>query len=314
LRNISRTLVQEPTYASKQPKYCLLVFGPKAATRVWLVLDLAYDPLRKKPGNTESLYADLNGNGKLTDASEQIAVTVVSRKYTGVKFGSAEHEQCLPRFNVGDVKSRDGKTVYKNLVVDVDWYVPGRSDREVRLAVDVPGRGRQSVGGLQLWFAGSPAKAPVIWFGGELTMRLAPSGMLNCPLDYTGKEPPPPFYEQFPLVRGTTMPIRAAIGTAGIGLGTFNTITADLPPDGVHPIARVVFPHTDPKKPPLEVTVDLTKRCCGTLFQGPISVPAEAALGKAKFTVSFPGWRDVAITPGAGEIEVSDKDRRPPAF
>ena len=43
-------------YQSKSPKYALLIFGPEARTRIWLVLD----------GTT--LYVDRNGNGDLTDA------------------------------------------------------------------------------------------------------------------------------------------------------------------------------------------------------------------------------------------------------
>ncbi len=317
LSKIERTLGEQPAYASKEPRYCLLVFGRKADTRVWLVLDLAYDPLRGKPGKTESVYADLNGDGSVTGDKERIPVTVVTKKvpagYIG-RLSYPESEQHLPRFTVGDVKSRDGTTAYKNLVLDVGWYIFGRKDREVRVSVDVPGYGRQSIGGEQLWFADSPAKAPVIWFGGAMTMRLAPSGLLFLPVDYTGKEPPPPRYEEFPLVRGKTMPIRAEIGSAGAGPGTFNTILNDKPPEGVHPVAKAVFPHTDPKKPPIEVSVELSKRCCGTLFQGSISVPADAALGKAKITLSFPGWRDGNVDPAVTEIEVSDKDIRPKVF
>ena len=44
-------LRKEPAYVSKDPKYAVLAFGPNAETRVWLVLDLAYDPLREKPGD-----------------------------------------------------------------------------------------------------------------------------------------------------------------------------------------------------------------------------------------------------------------------
>ena len=89
------------------------------------------------------------------------------------------------------------------------------------------------------------------------------------------------------------MPLRAQVGTAGLGPGSFHAISCDLPPGEVNPVAKVVFQHTDPKKPPIEVLVDLNKRCCGTLFQGSITVPADAALGKAKVTLSFPGWRGV---------------------
>src|SRR5687767_3376952 len=44
LTRVDRTIKKEPAYKSKSPKYGLLVFGPKAQTRVWLVLDLAGEP------------------------------------------------------------------------------------------------------------------------------------------------------------------------------------------------------------------------------------------------------------------------------
>src|SRR5712691_5453517 len=57
---VERTLRKEPAYQTKTPKYGLLVFGPEAAQRVWLVHD----------GDT--LYADRNGNGDLTEPGEKI--------------------------------------------------------------------------------------------------------------------------------------------------------------------------------------------------------------------------------------------------
>ena len=38
LTKIDRKIAKEPAYQN-EPKYCLLVFGPEAKTRVWLVLD-----------------------------------------------------------------------------------------------------------------------------------------------------------------------------------------------------------------------------------------------------------------------------------
>jgi hypothetical protein len=38
LSKIDRAIVKEPAYKGK-PRYCLLVFGPQAKTRAWLVLD-----------------------------------------------------------------------------------------------------------------------------------------------------------------------------------------------------------------------------------------------------------------------------------
>lgn len=199
LSKIERVIGKQPEYASKKPKYCLLVFGPKADTRVWLVLDLAYDPLREKPGKNDSLYADLNGDGDLIDPKERIPVTVITKKASELglptnigRYEFKDNDVDVPRFHIGDVTSRDGKMTYSKLVVEVGWYVFGRKDREVTVSVSGPGYGQQSVGGPQLWFADSPAKAPVICFDGALTLRLAPSGLLHCPVDYTGKEPPPP--------------------------------------------------------------------------------------------------------------------------
>jgi hypothetical protein len=58
---VARTLTREPAYKSKATKYALLLFGPQAKVRVWLVLD----------GDT--VYLDRNGDGDLTDKEERFA-------------------------------------------------------------------------------------------------------------------------------------------------------------------------------------------------------------------------------------------------
>jgi len=85
LSAIKRDILREPVYQGA-PKYCLLVFGKDAATRIWMVLD----------GNT--LYVDRNGNGDLTEAGEK--VTGQNGSY----------------FTVGQIVERDG-TVHKDLHV-----------------------------------------------------------------------------------------------------------------------------------------------------------------------------------------------------
>src|SRR6266478_6927907 len=60
---MDRTIAKEPAYRSKAPKYCLVVFGPEAKTRVWLVLD------------GDVLYADRNGDGDLTAKDERLPKT-----------------------------------------------------------------------------------------------------------------------------------------------------------------------------------------------------------------------------------------------
>src|SRR6266404_834536 len=63
LKKVDRTIGREPAYVSKQPQYCLLVFGPKATTRVWLVID------------GDFLYIDRNGNGDLTEPGERVRIS-----------------------------------------------------------------------------------------------------------------------------------------------------------------------------------------------------------------------------------------------
>jgi hypothetical protein len=303
---------KEPAYASKDPKYALLVFGPKAQTRVWVVLDLPYDPLREKPGDRDVLYADLNGNGDLTDPGERIPVEVVTRKYQDWKFSKGqEFEQHYPVFKLGDLAGRDG-TKYTGLVLEVGWYVFGQKYREMDLQVTVPGRGKQSAGGPLLRFADKPETAPVIHFDGPLAMRLSTSnGQLHCPVDYTGKESPPPYWGEKPLVRGRECEITAQVGTFGIGPGTFVPITADIPPERTTPVAVVEFPHRDPAKPAIRATVELTQRCCGTLFKGKLRVPDEAAAGaKAKVLLSYASWAKGDVFPATGEVAVVEPEEK----
>ena len=61
LTNVDRTIKKEPPYAG-QPRYCLLVFGPEATTKVWLVVDddkLYVDRKRqRRPDRTGRTRAD----------------------------------------------------------------------------------------------------------------------------------------------------------------------------------------------------------------------------------------------------------------
>src|SRR5262245_52300377 len=64
LSAIPRQIKKQPAYQSGQPKFAVLVFGPKAETRIWAVID----------GDT--LYLDRNGNGDLTEADERFDLEV----------------------------------------------------------------------------------------------------------------------------------------------------------------------------------------------------------------------------------------------
>src|SRR5882724_5540093 len=94
LGKVEGTLRKEPAYQTKTPKYGLLVFGPEAADRVWLVHD----------GDT--LYVDRNGNGDLTEPGEKIKAKADK---------SRDHAEFGYTFEVGDLSV--GGKVHKGLSV-----------------------------------------------------------------------------------------------------------------------------------------------------------------------------------------------------
>src|SRR5438105_789302 len=114
LKSIERSIHKEPAYATKTPKYCLLVFGPEAKKRVWLVLD------------GQTLYVDRNGNGNLTEQG---------KKQTAKKTDGSDDETLT--FEVGDIA--DGNMVHHDLrvyLVPLASYGKSFRDRpEVRKAL-----------------------------------------------------------------------------------------------------------------------------------------------------------------------------------
>jgi hypothetical protein len=135
LTKIDRSIAKEPKYESDSPEYCLLVFGARAETRVWLVMDAT------------NLHVDRNGNGDLTEAGELAAVQA----------GTS-----LPRWHrVGEITGRDGK-VYRDLRV-------GKFSDGYRMIVEIGEEGRQYVAPLQAEkpkFAARAKDAPIIHFDG----------------------------------------------------------------------------------------------------------------------------------------------------
>src|SRR5262249_4307689 len=122
-----------------KPRYCLLVFGPEAKTRVWLVLD------------GDVLYVDRNGNGDLTEAGERMAV----------KEG--------PRFEIGEVTGGDGKPV-RFLTAKAAKDSSGRWE-----ITAIQTRSRMEHINYQITegrfpFAERPQDAPVVPFDGSFTL------------------------------------------------------------------------------------------------------------------------------------------------
>src|SRR5690349_1958327 len=76
LTQIGRSIAKEPIYQS-EPHYALLVFGPQAAHRSWMVMD-----------GDGILYLDRNGNSDLTEPEERIELDQEATKKIRIADGS----------------------------------------------------------------------------------------------------------------------------------------------------------------------------------------------------------------------------------
>ncbi|HLJ93928.1 MAG TPA: sigma-70 family RNA polymerase sigma factor [Gemmataceae bacterium] len=242
LQQIDRKIAKEPDYKSK-PKYCLLVFGPEAKTRVWLVQD----------GDT--LYVDRNGNGDLTEAGEK----VTAEKGDGTDEGEYV-------FLLGDI--RNGPLVHKAFAQVRKLDFLASQDKRVKtmlaknskaigytllVEMEMPGwkgtglggRVRQTAAFLDvngvLQFADRPQDAPIIHFGGPWQLTL-----------FT-----PP---ELTIGRGRDMVL--GVGTPGLGAGTTAFIDyGGVVPERAYPMVEVTYPPKKPGEPPVVERYELKRRC-----------------------------------------------------
>ena len=245
LAKVDRTIKKEPSYLGK-PKYCLLVFGPEAKTKVWLVID----------GDT--LYVDRNGNGDLTEKDERVDLPKLDTDPASRSLFLGQR-QC----KAGNIQ--DGTLLHTDLEIaqvrlDLAYKTKDREEEKFKnLARSAPdgvlygvsvavetrsGRGRLNfvaVADMQgfLGFSDRPANAPVIHFDGPLQMGLQPMQE---------------------LVRGDqASELHCWVGTPGLGRGTFASLVyAKKPgfiPEDSHPVAEIEFSGNK------AVRVVLDKRC-----------------------------------------------------
>jgi hypothetical protein len=244
LTKIERSIRKEPVYQSKTPRYCLLVFGPEARARVWLVLD------------GKRLFVDRNGNGDLTDDGEPVA----SKK---------GFEQYGPDgqfyFEAGDIL--DGPRTHKDLLLTVTNFAADslwRSDKlkkwireapegrgySLQLTVDWRGylkdqiRAAQTVGPWDdfgmLVFADKPGNAPILHLGGPLRIVCEEKGK---------------------LIVGREKELTLKITTTGLGAGTTAGFSYTSIPETTVPRVEITYPPEKPGEPPLKRHYELKERC-----------------------------------------------------
>ena len=231
LSKIDRAIAKEPVYKGK-PEYCLLVFGPKAESHVWLVRD------------GDVLYVDRNGNGDLTEEGEDVKAVEQRSNLTSATEGERV-ESRFWKFDIGAV--REGKLKHDTLVVEMGHveHIPKEGKPRVAdhtfVTLKLEGKRQQTAYG-SFSFARRPQDAPVIHFNGPLTIV--------------------PRHENQVLARGGNgHKFRAAIGTPGLGKGTFAFLTTDAVPAGIHPVAEVEFPAASADARPIRARAVLALRC-----------------------------------------------------
>ncbi len=242
LRKIDRTVGKEPRYAA-QPRYALLVFGPEAKTRVWLVLD------------SQVLYVDRNGNGDLTEANERIEPDPAAAKKSSGEFvydmgaiAGARLQLRRPRRDPGD---RDA-----GVTDEQHALLKGYREDHKKHGWESASLVRISEDGIQVQnpvvFCQKPKDAQVSHLNGPLT-SIVRSAALAGTVE--------------PLKRGAEELFAVCIGTPGLATRNygyapiFSRLTTSEVPAGLHPLAKFEFPHRDPDKPAVKVEVALDRRC-----------------------------------------------------
>jgi hypothetical protein len=260
LTEVDRAIKREPAYQSK-PKYCLLVFGPQARHRVWLVVD------------GDMLYVDKNGNGDLTEEGERIKVppfkasthpahawersievgdlAVGGLTHTALVVSQTQYRRKVDTSGGTGLSTPDEWQSY----LDSIWrQVPDGLVYMVSINLDPKcyglfgeGKGRHVChfawidGHGQLAFADPPQAAPVVHFGGPLTLRVSPSDKLR-----QGNSP-----GQMTLY----------LGSPGLGPGAFATMCYDLVPKDVYPVIQIQFPAKEPGQKSVARKYVLKERC-----------------------------------------------------
>jgi hypothetical protein len=240
LTKIDRTIAREPAYKTRNPKYCLVVFGPEAKQRVWLVLD----------GDT--LYVDKSGDGDFTHGTERL----VARSSPGADMAGYPFAEIRQFPTINCIAEAAGKKYTGFSVTHTPikrTFVPTNAEnRELqasfekdatftRAGVTVMINGHVRVQAVCEW-GDRPEDAPVCHIDGPLTM---------APLN------------RQELRRGDGAPeLQFCLGFRGLGKrpeDAFAIMDYTDVPKKLQPIAQFTFENRDPDKPPIVLTVKLDR-------------------------------------------------------
>jgi len=218
---IERSIVKEPMYRTGKPEYALLVFGPEARHRIWIVAD----------GDT--IYLDRNRDGDLTKADERFEN---GNDHRNIEFSEP-----------------DGKTRYviTRLRVDRDSDMKRPTSALVWIEIHGP-LDYQQYSFPEL--GTSPGEAPVVHFHGPLTIgpctsngKVPPDTVLT-----TGDKP-----GELQAFVGTI----SERHKCWVAVVSHTSPTVCSFADGVRPKLTIEFPQQDPNAPPITEQYSLDEFC-----------------------------------------------------
>jgi hypothetical protein len=244
LSQIPRAIAREPAYRTK-PHYCLVVFGPEAKTRVWLVQD------------GDILYVDHDGDGDLTKPGNKVHA---ENRDEGSDDG-------VHTFKIGEI--HDGRRIHKELslyIRNIDhlrqlndavkaFLARNPHGRGYRLSaeIDMPGWKGATPGGRILQytsytdtshvfqFGDRPQNAPIVHFAGPWQITL-----------FGGHR----------LTLGRQCDVVLGVGTPGLGPATTTYIDYEgVIPENAYPTLDITYPATTPGKTSPTEHYTLKRRC-----------------------------------------------------
>jgi len=280
LATIPRSIAKEPVYKA-EPHYSLLVIGPNAEHRSWMVMD-----------GDDVLYFDRNGNGDLTEAEDRVECDREATNRLHVS-GSGSHTG-MNVFPIGPVA---GVKLLFHFWVRNKAYVRPSEGSELMKAFDKL-RAEHHWENATLWRTAdhnSEAQNPVLM---TVTAAEAQVTHFGGPLHFALKWGDRQKLEPWP--KQTTFDVK--IGTRTLPPKHYSQemlapLTEWESPRNLHPVARFKFPPKAAGGKPVELVVDLDRRCCGDTLFAQMTVPRDAGEGSATVVLSYDAWQDRAVQP-----------------
>lgn len=288
LASVERTIAKEPSYETAAPKYALLVFGEKLTTKVWLVLD------------GDVLYADLNGNGDLTESSEKIAKTDLGNKLV---IDGTLH------FDVKEI--REGELTHRGfyLTVQPAKRLPAPVLEFRRLIEKEASAVAYRIGG-QLQMADARGtgvdgrKKVLAWSDAQGALQFANKAE-DAPVIHLGGKPKLALSGEHELVIGRAKDISLGIGAKGLGAGSTAWIESNEIPKGIPLLVEAAFSSSSSEaSAPLQVNASVADRYSTFYMLGEILTPETATPGVATVQVRLAESNRAKTEPETFSIKV----------